>query len=147
MKVFAIVFTLINLLCVQVLAGNCQVMCELNEMKSAVEKPVSQAPMKANHECCHGNSKKEENKNDNPFQCMGDLGGVCLHEASSSLDSFETLNKIEVVLAVAPQPVFYSRLILSEAPKSSSPPVGVDHQFIKFKEGLRLHILKDQFLI
>lgn len=146
MKAILLVFTLFNFMCAQVLASSCATMCEFNKVsKAESSQPM---PMKANHECCHGKNKKTEDKStDNPFQCMGDLGGVCLHEASTSPDSFVGLKSIEVSLALPAQPIFYTALILNESPKTSSPPQGIGRQFQKYKEGLRLHILKDQFLI
>lgn len=154
MKGLLLVFTLINLACVQVLASSCGVMCDYNERLEQLSQKEQQptAPMKANHECCHGKgSQKADKTKGNPFKCIGELGGVCFQDVTA--DTQEALNPEMFILGhsflIAPQTALYSPLVLNPIPKESLTP-DVRHggtNYLKYKERLVLHILKDQFLI
>jgi len=124
----------------QVMAAKCQLNCATQK---SIKRPAKKMNM-ATHKCCH---KKKRSENKRKTSCCSDeVRGACFHNLGTeeliSKQISETTKKI----------IFLSELLIRDALKVSpfsnrAPPESSYLEFLKYKANLKLHILKNQFLI
>lgn len=160
MRILTLTFTLFSFLILQVQAANCALHCEVQEklVSKKESKKMTQVPMKEGHECCHGNESNKENsesdksKNDKTsLDCTGNLGSSCLHKLANNQDLKESYKGAAVsdkLIAAIVLPFSHKDLYsLTSSNYRPKIPLGVDRHHQRYKSLLRLHIIKDQFLI
>lgn len=155
MKALLVMLSLFSFVSTQVQAGKCQLTCDFQKELERISKKINKkdaAPMPSGHECCHGKDGKQskEGKQSRKNTCMGELGGQCYHEIADS--KLPTLEKqvdqnslkffaIELSFLSSYEKFGHQQLYRPKIPRP------IDDAYLKFKSSLRLHILKDQFLI
>ncbi len=157
MKLFLLALSLLSFVTFQVQAASCALHCEVmmtqNAQKAQKKTPNEAVPMKADHSCCKGEKSQKEKEQDDSraMDCAGNLGQACLHKLSA--DSVFKASSQEIQLSDSQINLLQTAFIeldsfkLSESIYLPKIPGDSNRKFIRFKSHLRLHILKDQFLI
>ena len=151
MKRIYFLLTFILFLTHQIWAVTCEVQCLNQEVSTKEERTASdRKPMALDHSCCKGSSSKSdqgENEEHSSNSCLDD-GAVlgCFHDQlfkdQAELVKIDSLPLLNIAF-------LYNSDRLSPKVYKDFPPKIPEYSHIRenIKSQLRLHILKDQFLI